>query len=110
MPHEEEYTLRKRLYLGNSWFGSVKTVQNIVNISNHDVFVVKTAYSRSKNNLHETMKEMPGGIWILLETTIDKEKLFSVGYKYNTTKLVICMCSWGAGLTEARSIRGKIPR
>jgi hypothetical protein len=92
---------RQRLFLGDSWFGSLKTVKSIMRNGHHGVFVIKTAHSRSpKKFLDKQMKDMPGGTWIVLETTTDEERLFCVGYKYNKKNVLIFMCSRGAGSTE----------
>ena len=98
---EPEDKPRQRLFLGDSWFGSLKTVKSIMPNGHHSVFVVKTAHSRSpKKFLDEQMKDMPGDKWIVLGATVDKERLLCVGYKYNKKNILIYMCSRGAGSTE----------
>ena len=59
---------RQKLFLGDSWFGSVKSVATVGRTGNHACMMVKTAYSRSpKKFLEETMKDFPGGTWITME-------------------------------------------
>ena len=56
------------LFLGDSWFGSVKSVANIALAGHHACMLMKTAHFRSPNKfLDETMKDFPGGTWIILE-------------------------------------------
>ena len=49
------------------------------------------------------MKDMPGGTWIVMEGTPDKEgvDLVIVGYKYNKSKVLTFVMSKGAASTEA---------
>ena len=62
------------LWLGDSWFGSVKTVANAARRGVHAVTMVKTAHSRSpKKFLEAEMQGMPGGVWIVLEGKAKKE-------------------------------------
>ena len=64
---------RKRLYLADSWFGSVKTAENVMQSGHHCTMIIKTAHSRSpKKWLDQTMKDMPGGTWIVLEGTTEE--------------------------------------
>ena len=59
--HDESPTPRKQLYLSDSWFELIKTVQNILSNGNHGVFGVKKVCSRYlKKYLDETMKDIPG--------------------------------------------------
>jgi len=69
IPLEEESTLDidtkgdiPKLFLGDSWFRSVKSVATVGRTGNQACMMVKTAYSRSpKKFLEETMKDFPGG-------------------------------------------------
>ena len=70
---EEEATPRKILFYGYSWFGSVKTAKNVNASGNHCVMLIKTAHYRSpKKCLKETMKDNPGGTWIVMEGKTEK--------------------------------------
>ena len=93
---------RKRLYFGDSWFGSVKAVANVGKSGNHCCMIIKTGHSRSpKKFLEEKMKDMPGGTWITMEGTPDKEgvPLVSIGYKYNKKNVLTFILTRGAGKT-----------
>jgi len=62
-----------KLFLGDIWFGSMKSVANVALAGYHTCMLVKTAYSRSpKKFLDETMKDFPGGTWIILEGRAQK--------------------------------------
>jgi len=94
---------RPKLYLGDSWFGSVKSVATVGRTGNHACMMVKTAYSRSpKKFLEETMKDFPGGTWITMEGRPEKEEvnLVCVGYKYNKKKVLTFVMTKGAGSTR----------
>ena len=57
-------------FLGDSWFGSVKSAEAVALKGYHAIFVVKTAFGRTpKNWIEEEMKDYPSGIWIVLERT-----------------------------------------
>ena len=43
---EPEYKPRQRLFLGDSWFGSLNTTKNMSN-GHHGVFIIKTMHSMS---------------------------------------------------------------
>ena len=50
-----------KLFMGDSWFGSVKSAANVGLAGHHAIFVVKTAHARSpKKCSEETMQDMPG--------------------------------------------------
>ena len=94
---------RKRLYLADSWFGSVKTVENVMQSGHHCTMIIKTAHVRSpKKWLDETMKDMPGGTWIVLEGTTEElnRKLVCIGYKYNKKTVLTFILTRGAGSSE----------
>ena len=93
---------KKRLFFGDSWFGSVKAVSSVAQAGHHACMMVKTAHSRSpKKFLEDKMKDFPGGTWITLEATPEKEKipLICIGYKYNKKKVLTFVMSRGAGKT-----------
>ena len=91
-----------KLFLGDSWFGSVKAAANVALAGHHACMMVKTAHSRSpKKFLDETMKDFPGGTWITLEGRAQKEgiDLVCVGYKYNKKTVLTFVFTKGAGST-----------
>ena len=70
---------------------------------NHAIFVVKTNHARfPKAWLENTMKDFPGGTWVVLEGRTAKEAdLLCLGYKYNTKKVLAFVVTKGAGSTVA---------
>jgi len=91
-----------KLFLSDSWFGSVKSFANVVLAGHHACILVKTANSRSsKKFLDETMKDFPRGTWITLEGRSQKEEidLVYVGYKYNKKTVLAFVFTKGSGST-----------
>ena len=85
LPAEES-----RLFLGDSWFGSVKSVENIGISGNHAIMIITTAFSRTpKKWLEATMKDFPGGTWITMEGESNNNgvKMVCIGYKQNKKKV-----------------------
>ena len=92
-----------RLYIGDSWFGSVRAAEAVALAGEHAIFIVKTAFSRSpKKWLDKEMKDYPGGTWIVLKGTTKKDVyLVSLGYKYNSRTVLTFVMTEGAGSTES---------
>ena len=62
------------LFFGDSWFGLIKAVSEVRKLGHHACLNIKTAHSRCpKAFLEETMKDFPGGTWIVLEGHAEKE-------------------------------------
>ena len=100
---EEDNTEKKQLYYDNSWFGSVKTSENVAANNNHFIMLIKPAHSRSlKKWLKETMVDYPGGTWITMEGKTEKTgtNLVIIGYKYNKKKVLTFVMTRGVGSTE----------
>ena len=93
-----------RLYFGDSWFGSVKAVCQVRKLGHHACFAIKTAYSRTlKKFLEETMKDFPGGTWIVMEGRAEKEYvlLVCIGYKYKLKNVLVFLSTTGAGSIQS---------
>jgi len=59
---EEEEEGNKRIYYGDSWFGSVKAAASLSMAGDHCVMAVKTGHARfPKTYLENKMKSSPGG-------------------------------------------------
>ena len=95
---------KKRVWMGDSWFGSVRSAANVSLAGQHCIMQVKTAHSRfPKSFLDEKMKDFPGGTWITMEGTTEREgqDLVAIGYKYNKKTVLCFVCTKEAGTTEA---------
>ena len=65
---EEDNCDLSKLFMGDAWFGSVKTTANVFKSGHHAIFNVKSDHSISpKKYLDKTMKDYPGGTWITSE-------------------------------------------
>ena len=102
--HDDTTPTKTDLWLGDSWFGSVKACANVAKAGHHCCLMIKNGHSRSpKKFLDNKMKEMPGGTWIVLKGRAEKEgvDLVSLGYKYNKKKVLTFVYSKGAGSSAA---------
>ena len=86
---------------GDSWFASCKTAEAVHDeLGCHFVGHVKTAHRRfPKEWLEKTMEDWPGGTHIVLESCFGQKNLIAIGYKYNSRKVCLFICTRGAGLT-----------
>ena len=102
LPHSNPQDAR-RVWCGDSWFGSVKTAANIGKGGHHAIMQVKTAHARYPKKFLETkMKDYPGGTWITLEGHAENEDVdvVAIGYKYNKKTVLQFVITRGAGTTE----------
>ena len=100
---EDDDTPRQHLYYGDSWFGSVKTAENISANNSHCIMLIKTAHSRSpKKWLEETMIDYLGGTWITMYGCTEKtgSALVIIEYEYNKKKFLTFVMTRGAGSIE----------
>jgi hypothetical protein len=88
---------------GDAWFGSVKTCSTLLAHGMESIFQVKTAHKDyPKKFIDEKMKNMPGGVHLVLEGAhyTTEEKLIAIGYRYNSKKTLFFVMSTGAGSTR----------
>jgi hypothetical protein len=92
---------------GDAWFGSVKPCSTLLAHGIESIFQVKTAQKDYPKKFidEEKMKNMQGGVQLLLEGTHEttEEKLIAIGYRYNSKKALFFVMSPGAGLTRPRT-------
>ena len=88
---EKEEVYKKKLYIGDSWFGSVRSVEAVAEAGDHAVMIVKTNHGRyPKAWLEEKMKDFPGGTWIVLQGKTKKGVyLLAIGYKYSKKRCFV---------------------
>ena len=92
-----------RLFFGDSQFVSVKAACQVHKLGHHACFAIKIAHSRTpKKFLEETMKDFPGGTWIVIEGRAEKEDvpLVCVGFKYHLKKVLVVLLRKGTGSTQ----------
>ena len=66
-----DMTPSPKLFLGDSWFGSINALTAISCAGHHGCFMVKTSHSRTpKQFLGETMRDFPGSTWITLTSSL----------------------------------------
>ena len=103
LPSDDDTTTdhSPRLYVGDSWFGSIKAAIGVAKSGHHACFMIKNGYSKTpKKYLEETMKDYPGGTWITLETEIDSVALVCIGYKYNKKNVLTFIFTKSVGSTS----------
>ena len=60
--HDDTTPTKTDLWLGDSWFGSVKACANVAKAGHHCCLMIKNGHSHSpKKFLDNKMKEIPGG-------------------------------------------------
>jgi hypothetical protein len=89
------------LFLGDSWFASVKTASEIKKLGHEFCGPVKTSHSLfPKTELEEKLKRWPGGTYLVMKaTTSDGVELLAIGYKYNSTKVLTFIATTESGST-----------
>ena len=90
----------KNLWLGDSWFASVKTTIQLAPYGNF-IGIVKTAHSFfPKKWLENKMKNWPAGSSLVLEGRKDGVDMLAIGYKYCKRKVISFIATKGSGHTE----------
>ena len=89
--------------LGDSWFSSVKAAISCAKQGVHYIGVVKTSHSSFPlSYLHDMMKDMPGGLWMVLRSNpahTEGFPLVAAGYKYNSKTPIFFIMTEGAETT-----------
>ena len=90
----------KNMWIGDSWFASVKTAVEIAPFGNF-IGIVKTAHSfYPKKWIENKMKDWPAGSNLVLEAKKDGVDLVAIGYKYNNKKVICFIATKSNGHTE----------
>ena len=87
---------------GDSWFGSVKSCNELSLRGKVGVFVVKTSTSLyPKKFIEATLADCPGGCHIVLEGTHPSgQQLIAMGYRYSTKCTLCFIFNPGTGSTR----------
>ena len=81
------------------------------NLGFESVLAVKTNHSSlPKQEVESLMKKYPSGSHLVLSGQVDGQILYFVGYKYNSKKVLLFLCSENSGLfTEGEPYLAKFP-
>jgi hypothetical protein len=86
--------------MGDAWFGSVKAAVALAKKGYRAILQVKTGHGLfPKSFIEETLKDAPGGVWIVLEATHDGVPLLAIGYRYSTRTTLCFVATKDAGST-----------
>jgi hypothetical protein len=86
---------------GNAWFGSVKAATALGQKGYKAVLQVKTGHGLfPKKFIEDTLKDAPGGIWIVLQSTFQGISLIAIGYRYSTRTTLHFVATKDAGCTS----------
>jgi hypothetical protein len=98
---QRETDFEPNLFLGDSWFASVKAAEAIKELGHEFCGPVKTSHRLfPKKELEDTLKDWPGGTHLVLEAKTRKGiDLLAVGYKYNSSKVLCFVATKNAGPT-----------
>ena len=99
-PDEDNGNPPSDLFQGDSWFASIPTVENIVEEGHRFKKLIKTAHSLFPLKwLQETMNNFPGGTHLVMESEKNGKKIYAIGYKYSSRKVLCFVASEGCGST-----------
>jgi hypothetical protein len=85
---------------GDAWFGSVNTATALGQKGYKAVLQVKTAHGLfPKKFIEDMLKDAPGGVWIVLQSTFQGIPLILIGYCYSTHTTLHFVTTKDAGCT-----------
>lgn len=91
---------RADIFQGDSWFSSCPTVESIDKLGHKYKGILKVATAGyPKDWLEETMHHYPGGTHLVLESVKGGRKMYAIGYKYSSKKVLTFIASEGSGST-----------
>jgi hypothetical protein len=86
--------------MGDAWFGSVKAATALAKKGCKAILQVKTGHGLyPKAFIEEALKDAPGGVWIVLESTHLNVPLVAIGYWYSTRTTLFFVATKDAGTT-----------
>ena len=85
---------------GDAWFGSVKAAVALAKAGYKAVLQIKTGHGLfPKKFIEDTLKDAPGGVWIVLQSTCQGIPLVAFGYCYSTRTTLCFVATKDAGST-----------
>lgn len=102
---QAESSKKPLIYYGDSWFGSLKFARKLKETLGHEsICAIKTSHAGlPKAFVEGLMKDFPSGSNITLKATIEGHNYYFVGYKYNSKRVLLFLCSENAGSLTAGS-------
>ena len=95
----------KHCVMGNACFGSVQGVVALAKAGCKAVLQIKTGSSVfPKAFIDDALKDVPGGVCIVLQATIKAIPLIAIGYHYITRTTQFFVATKDAGLTHPGSL------
>ena len=88
--------------IGDSWFASVKTTQQVDIVFNGKFLgIVKTAHvSYPHKQIEELMLDWPAGThYVVPQNYFDEKNILAIGYKYTSKKVICFVATVGTDLT-----------
>jgi hypothetical protein len=86
--------------MGDAWFGSVKAAVALSKKGYKSILPVKTGHGLfPKNFIDDTLKDAPGGVWIILESIHQQVPLLAIGYRYSTLTTLFFVATKDSGRT-----------
>ena len=86
---------------GDAWFGSVKAATALAQNGYKAVLQVKTGHGLfPKKFIEDALKDAPGGVWIVLQSTYQDVPLVAIGYRYSTRTTLHFVATKNAGSTS----------
>jgi Transposase IS4 len=87
--------------MGDAWFGSVKAATALAKKGYKAILQIKTGHSLfPKQFIEDALKDAPGGVWIVLESTHQNVPLVAIGYRYSTRTTLFFVATKDAGTTK----------
>ena len=85
----------------DAWFGSMKAAVALAKEGYKAVLQVKTGNGLfPKKFIEDTLKDAPGGVWIVLEAIHDNVPLIVIGYSYSKRTMLLFVATKNAGSTK----------
>jgi hypothetical protein len=85
----------------DDWFGSIKAAVALAKTGFKAVLQVKTGHGLyPKKFIEDTLKDAPGGVWIVLEAIHEGIPLLAIGYRYSTRTTLFFVTTKDAGSTK----------
>jgi hypothetical protein len=86
--------------MGDAWFGSVKAAVALSKKGYKSILQVKTGHGLfPKKFIDDTLKDAPGGVWIVLESVHQQVPLLAIGYRYSTRTTLFFVATKDSGRT-----------